>query len=434
MKIPSIQQTPLRARFIISMIIMFLPLLIFAVGANISFNVMNNSLEEVVEEASDEMHPVMQLQILILESSMPLHDYLIHRNPEELQKFIRLSREVDKAFEKAFSAPFGREEEQELMRLAYKEWQKSRGISEAILSKTVLKGEPTAKQQMASLDKYINNSITILNKFHDVVTHEMHEHLAHAQLVKKRIYILVTSIFVLGLGIAFAATIVLTRSIISPLRIIEKATEHLKEGDLACRVPLDTKDEFGNLARAFNVMAARLENSQAALEEIATHDMLTDLYNRREFYQRLKMEIKRAMRYERLFSVMFVDLDLFKDVNDTYGHQTGDKVLQFIASLIRKEVRPEDHVARYGGDEFALILPETPVPSALKLAERIRGLIEEQKIPVAYGDTVSLTVSIGVASFPEDGRTDDDLISSVDNMLYAAKGTGRNKVYSTGKS
>jgi diguanylate cyclase (GGDEF)-like protein len=196
-------------------------------------------------------------------------------------------------------------------------------------------------------------------------------------------------------------------------------------------VPTDSRDEIGKLARAFNLMAARLENSQAALEEIATHDALTELFNRRECYARLKEEIKRSTRYGHIFSVMIIDLDFFKDVNDTYGHVVGDKVLKLIADMISKEVRPVDQVARYGGDEFILVLPETPMSSAVTLAERIRSVIAETVIPLAYGDSTSLTVSIGIACFPTDGQSVNDLISAADNMLYAAKGTGRNLVFST---
>ncbi len=427
---PRIQQTRLRARFIISMLIMFIPLMIFSAGAIISFNVMNEMLEEVVEEASEEMHPVMKLQIQMIESSMPLHDYFIHGDQEEREAFIRLSRNVDRIFEEVLSAPFAKVEEKELIQTAYREWLKSRGIGEALLSGPVIKDDKTFELQMENLDGYIENSVATLDKFHDIVMKEMDELLVHAKAVRQKIYILITSIFLIGLAIAFAATIVLTRSILFPLRILEKATEHLTEGDLACRVPLDTRDEFGNLARAFNMMAARLENSQAALEELATIDPLTEVLNRREFYRLLIQEMKRSRRYNKIFSLLIFDIDLFKEINDSYGHPFGDKVLRLVADLTRGEIRPGDIIARYGGDEFVLILPETAIANGIVMAERIRNVISSEDIHVNDGQTVNLFLSIGIAEFPTDGQTEEELIATADEMLYVAKRKGGNYVHS----
>jgi diguanylate cyclase (GGDEF)-like protein len=125
-----------------------------------------------------------------------------------------------------------------------------------------------------------------------------------------------------------------------------------------------------------------------------------------------------------------LDIDHFKNVNDHYGHQAGDEVLITVADLIQLNVRPVDVVCRYGGEELAVILPETDEEGARTVAERIRGTVEDSVTTTPQGDTVHVTVSIGLAVFPRDGDTAASLIHAADQALYAAKQEGRNLVRS----
>lgn len=178
----------------------------------------------------------------------------------------------------------------------------------------------------------------------------------------------------------------------------------------------------------FNFMASRLEQSQTALKDLASRDVLTGVYNRREFELLLKAAVERSRRYNRPSSLLMVDVDHFKALNDTYGHPTGDEALRATAALIKREVRPVDQVARYGGEEFAIILLETSRESALAMAERLCKIVADQVITVTQGQSFSLTVSVGAATFPEDAWSEDTLIFAADQALYAAKHAGRNRV------
>jgi diguanylate cyclase (GGDEF)-like protein len=169
-----------------------------------------------------------------------------------------------------------------------------------------------------------------------------------------------------------------------------------------------------------------------ALNESAHRDDLTGLYNRREFNSRLKDEISRHNRYGQPLSLILFDLDHFKQVNDRYGHLSGDQVLVNVGQLLASRLRAIDCPVRFGGDEFAVILPETHPEGARVVAERLRAAIASSPVVVEGNGKVSasipVTASIGVAGLPGEGGSAEDLVRMADQALYAAKERGRNCV------
>ena len=157
------------------------------------------------------------------------------------------------------------------------------------------------------------------------------------------------------------------------------------------------------------------------------YDKLTGLYTRHFFDESLQREIGRAIRYETDLSILFLDLDDFKQVNDTFGHLAGDYVLEGMAKLIRQEIRTEDIAARYGGEEIIIILPETGKVQGLILSERIRKKIEAADF-IFEGKKISLTISGGLASLPIDTTDGADLVKYADTAMYRAKAAGKNTV------
>lgn len=167
--------------------------------------------------------------------------------------------------------------------------------------------------------------------------------------------------------------------------------------------------------------------NNARLYEMAVTDGLTKLFIRRHFMQRLDDEIRRAGRYGHEVSLLMIDIDHFKKLNDTHGHQAGDKVLIEVSKLIRRSIRSTDMAGRYGGEEFCLMLPETNTTGAMIIAERLRKEIES--ITVNYFDVeLKCTISIGIGTFPRDGSDSAELIRNADKALYQSKEAGRNRV------
>ena len=172
-----------------------------------------------------------------------------------------------------------------------------------------------------------------------------------------------------------------------------------------------------------------IEKDHKRLEELATHDGLTKLFNHRMFYYFLEGEIERVSRYHRPVSLLMVDIDLFKGVNDTYGHRAGDTVLHDLSQLLVTQLRAMDRVCRYGGEEITIILPESDTEVAVDTAERLRKLIEGYQFDIGEKMALSITVSIGVTTSAAHRQvTASELVSQADAALYLAKESGRNRV------
>jgi two-component system, cell cycle response regulator len=192
------------------------------------------------------------------------------------------------------------------------------------------------------------------------------------------------------------------------------------------------------LERLANIIAICLESAltQERLKLVGLTDGLTGVQNRRYFEHRCQIELSQTRRHKQPLACMFLDIDKFKRINDTHGHQTGDEVLRGIARVIQAQLRTSDTIARYGGEEFVVLLPQTAGHYALEIAERIRLSVAETAFTASDGHAVPTTISIGLAILHPDeastGTSLDNLIARADKALYAAKHGGRNQVVSDG--
>ena len=233
-----------------------------------------------------------------------------------------------------------------------------------------------------------------------------------------------------ALAVAVLIGVILANQLVRPLSSLTGAARAIAFGDLRRRVAVSPlkRDEVNDLGRAFNDMAGRVEDAQETLRQAAIRDGLTGLLNQREFYRRLAEEVSRADRGGTTLALVMMDLDHLKAVNDTFGHLQGDAVLTEVARMIERCVREGDVVARYAGDEFAVILPNADADHALTVGERMRagsaGVAAAAGLPAA----ADVTLSVGVVTRPLGGWSPKRTVELADDALYRAKHAGRDRV------
>ncbi len=238
-------------------------------------------------------------------------------------------------------------------------------------------------------------------------------------------------IALLGGLLAAVLGFVIAGNITNPVKKLMETTKKVASGDLNQEVQIDSSDEIGALASSFNQMTKDLEKMHRQSENLANTDALSGLYNYRYFYEQLEREIKEAQEYHYPLSLVVVDVDYFKKYNDAYGHLEGDMILKELGEILKASIRKTDVAARYGGDEFTVILPRVEREEAIGFAERVRQKVKETAFAKEgvqpLGD---LTVSLGIAVYPEDAESSKDLVKKADDAMYEAKKAGRDRAMS----
>jgi len=219
----------------------------------------------------------------------------------------------------------------------------------------------------------------------------------------------------------------LTRQIMVPLSALTRGAERVADGDLDVQLPVRRNDEIGFATTVFNDMVAKLKLSQTKLEQLATTDTLTGLNNRKRVMRILRDHYEYYRRYETAFSVLMLDVDHFKLVNDTYGHQAGDTVLKQVAELFNENLRNVDSAGRYGGEEFLVILAESGVDESIQAAERIRKAVASHLF-IHEDQEIQVHISVGIGRIHKQDGDEHQVVRRADMALYRAKNEGRNRV------
>jgi diguanylate cyclase (GGDEF)-like protein len=285
--------------------------------------------------------------------------------------------------------------------------------------------------------------------WHVVVETEKATAFAPAIAIMNQIFIVDVCIILLFSILAYKITI----AIMQPIEALSEGAQRIAEGQMDYQIPLpaNNDDELGLLTRTFNLMMAKLRSNQLEIEQdrvrlgekndelqraneilsqLSITDGLTKLHNHRYFQDHLTREIKRVSRTESPLSLILIDIDDFKLLNDTHGHAAGDEVLVSLAAIMNDSARESDLIARYGGEEFVILMPNTDLAGAVHLAEKIRMAVETTRLII--GDNmkpIDITISLGVALFTGDRR---EFFAEADRALYRAKAAGKNCVIIAG--
>ena len=383
-------------------------------------------LQEIAEEITDEVLQVNSLQLTLYMSAIPVKDYLIHGNQREIDDYRLYRRRVDRSFSKVRAAPFGEEREYQLVESAWKKWGQAKVLARKLLAIGKFTGNQELNSNLEQFDKCIEQASADLEVLYSLAYREIEQAKAQTQKTYVQSTWVSTSAFIFAVALSLCIGATLTRSILLSLESLRSGASMVATGQFDRRVYGGTIHELRVLADAFNTMAGKLQAHEASLRDMAENDALTGLGNRRSLDTRLDEEIQRTLRYQHPFSLLMIDIDHFKSVNDSYGHPAGDAVLRQFATILRETVRPMDRVFRYGGEEFVVVMPETTGVGAMVLARRIQITVE-QKAFHSHSHTISITVSLGVAACPDHAKEKDQLISAADRSLYRAKQDGRNR-------
>ncbi len=203
---------------------------------------------------------------------------------------------------------------------------------------------------------------------------------------------------------------------------------------IECGVFDEADDQILTAIADFAGIAISNAKALEQIKQLVITDDLTGLYNSRYFFEQIEYEVERAKRYLSPLSLVFFDLDHFKDVNDTYGHLTGSRLLAEVGAVVSRNIRITDKGARYGGDEYVIILPHTEKKGAISLAQKLHHELYAQEFSSNSGKLLNVSGSFGVASFPDDAITSSELISAADEAMYQAKEAGRNCVCVAGRA
>lgn len=291
------------------------------------------------------------------------------------------------------------------------------------------KGRAWKESDIARFSVHTANAIVLLDQAYQSAVDEVRSLLASTQRARRDFVVIVVLLIFVSLTIAVVGGVMLARSILIPLKTLEEGASRLGSGDLGHRIATEGADEFTRLSEAFNAMACGIQGAHQRLADLAIRDSLTGLRNNGEFHRLLTAEIARSLRYQHSFTVLMLDIDHFKRMNDNFGHPAGDAALRHLAAVLVSGLRPVDCVARYGGEEFAMILPETALPGAIQVAEQLCRTIFESPLKIGTQQTIDMSVSIGLAIFPEHASSGPELIALADRALYEAKRAGRNRVH-----
>ena len=389
-----------------------------------SYNAIRGSLDsitDIVDTPLSKLIAAKKIQGKILRTELPFHLYLNRGETADRESFIKLSIDIDILFETISKIEELTPNDIELLKSSRDEWQQAKNLGESLLTITNIPPNHILIEKVDEFGRHLERSATLLDEISEMSLENIKDIRFVAQDNEWKNIGMLSLVYGLGMLLALLAALSLGQSVIEPIKKLKHSVSRFGEGDTSARIHFKSNNELGSLAQAFNMLAEKYEQIKCELDQLSIQDNLTGLYDRTKLHKEIALEIERAKRYDRAFSVLLIDINNFTEVNETYGRLVGDSVLCSVANTIRNTIRPTDIAARYSGDEFAIILSETDTQGSFETTQRLFEAIENEPLNIGDGNTLTISVSIGYATYPTTADSDSALFALTEKTLTRSK-------------
>jgi len=408
-----LRRLSVRQRMMAIIAVLLLPL---AVLSAVSMMVLNEQEMAFRDSVDESVHGLLPLTTLEYYLQQALVDELLAESNDSVPDFAALTQNVDNSFSSIDVGVDGKDVPKEVLEDAQKSWLQARPSVRRLVEQVHARHASDAVTSLNTRSE-LEQAIRDISKARVSLSDAIRARYERAAMQRRDQLRWLMWSWLITLTTAALLAVVFLRSLLRPLQALTHAARHIEEGQTGVRVDVDGRDELAVLAECFNRMTANWEATHADLKTEAIEDPLTGVLNRRGILSRLDAELERHRLHGQPLSVLAMDLDRFKFINDHYGHSMGDRALAWVAETLRGMLRENDHVGRHGGDEFIAVLPLTSHDKALEIAHRIGTVIREG----AAREAAYPEITIGVATMPEDGDKLESLLEAADSRLYAQK-------------
>lgn len=408
-----LRRLSVRQRMMAVIAILLLPLAVLSAVSVIVLDEQEMAFRDSVEESVHGLIPLTTLEYYLQQA---LVDELLAESNDSVPGFAGLTRNIDNSFSSIGVGIDSKDVPRAVLEDAQKSWLLARPAVRRLV-------EQVHTQHISDTAANLHTRAELEQAIHDIsnarqsLSSLLKARYEKAAVQRKsQLHWLMWS-WVLTLTAAALLAMVFLRSLLRPLEALTHAARRVNEGQAGVRVDAGGRDELAALADCFNRMTANWEATHASLKTEAIEDPLTGVLNRRGILSRLDVELDLHRSGRQTLSIMAMDLDRFKFINDHYGHSVGDRALEWVADTLRSMLRESDHLGRHGGDEFIAVLPRTSRAEAQEIAHRIGEVVREAAARAA----VYPEITIGVATMPDDGDQAKALLEAADARLYAQK-------------
>lgn len=406
----------LKTRIFASVGLMLIPAIVLLLSAIKSIHSSTDALEHVASTPVQNIILTGKLKNQLIQTELPFVQYMNRGEASDREVFIRLAVETERTFENIQSSIQLLPYEQGLLSTARNTWNTARSLGNSLLTKeTATAQKKLMERQINEFSRHLSQSITIIDELQNSSRNRIGEIRFAAQEEEWRSISLLLLILGLGIILAIFEAFALGQTVLEPIRRLEQTIKKFREGDLSSRINPKNNDELGHLAEAFNGMAEKFSKVQSDLDYLSIHDSLTGLYKSKKFHHEINVEIQRAERYKRHFSLLLIDIVNFRRVNKTHGRLIGDSVLCSVAIQITNTIRPTDIAARYNADKFAIILSESDEQGSNETKNRIISAITQNPINIGDGKSLPIAIRVGVATYPSDADDETSLFTHAEN-------------------